>query len=241
MTNKLGLVMIACAFGMTACSQLRDPADAQLVTLLLGEGANPGDATALLDNKAIDCMRAWSGNEKLSQNLPIGATSVEGKKTCQDKLDGMLAEAARNPEKFKFAELTVPKVVTRAIDLQEARRMAALANPATHEPPAAFAHRAPAPAPFTPAESTVDLGAAGARLQEAETLCQQVQQAAAQEKASAGMKSLAPFCASNLRKLRSTMEQSARNGHGSERLDAIAASADNIAAAARNLLAKGGQ
>ncbi len=239
MTNKLAMVMIACAFSMTACSQLREPNDAQLTTLLHGEGASATDATALLDNNAIDCMRSWSGNEKLLQNLPIGATSVEGKKACQNKLDGLLADAARNPEKFKFAEVTAPKVVTRVIDLQEARRMAALANPAAHEPPAALTNRVPASAPFNPAKSTVDLGAAGMRLQEAETLCQQVQQAASKEGADASLKSLAPFCATTLRTMRSRMEQAARNGQGSERLDAIASSADNLAAAARNALAKG--
>ncbi|MEP7096538.1 MAG: hypothetical protein ABI748_02655 [Dokdonella sp.] len=239
MMNKLGLVTIACVFGMTACSQLREPADAQLATLLHGEGASPADATALLDNKAIDCMRSWSGNEKLLQNLPVGATSVEGKKACQGKLDGLLADAARNPEKFKFAELTAPKVVTRAIELQEARRMAELANPATHVPPAALTNHEPTPAPFVVPESTVDLGAAGARLKEAETLCQQVQQAAAKEAANASLKGLAPFCASSLRTLRTSMQQAARNGQGSDRLDVIAESADNIAVAARNALAKG--
>lgn len=241
MMNKLGLAMIACTFGMTACSQLREPTDAQLATLLHSERSNPADANALLDSKAIDCMRAWSGNEKLMQNLAAGVISVEGKKDCQGKLDDLLADAARNPDTFKFPELIAPKVVTRAIDLQEARRMALLANPASHVPPAALLHSAPAPVAFAPPDSTVDLGAAGARLHEAETLCQQVQQAATQANANAGLKSLAPFCATNLRKLRSTMEWSARNGQSSERLDAIAASADNIATAARNVLARGNQ
>lgn len=239
MTNKLAMVTIACAFGMTACSQLREPADAQLATLLHSEGTNPADATALLDNKAIDCMRTWSGNEKLLQNLPIGATSVEGKKACQGKLDGLLADAARNPEKFKFAELTSPKVVTRAIDLQEARRMAALANPAAHVPPAALTNRAPAPAlaPFTPVESTIDLGVAGQQLKEAETLCQQAQQAAAAADAGDGLKSFAGFCGDNLGHLRATMTQAAKHGQSSEQLEAMASSAKNIANVARNVMA----
>lgn len=240
MMNKLALVTIACAFGVTACSQLREPTDAQLATLLHSETASAVDANALLDSKAIDCMRAWSGNEKLLKNLPVGAVSVEGKKDCQGKLDGLLAEGSRNPEKFTFAELTAPKVVTRAIDLQEARRMAALANPATHVPPAALTNPAPQTA-FAPADASVDLGVAGAKLSEAETLCAQTQKAAANPQANPRLKQFSGFCVGNLRQLRMTMQESARNGRNAGSLDSLATSATNLANIARDLLATGSE
>ena len=239
MMNKFALVTIACAFGMTACSQLREPADAQLATLLRSETANAMDASALLDSKAIDCMRAWSGNEKLLQNLPVSVVSVEGKKDCQGKLDGLLADGARNPAKFTFAELTAPKVVTRAIDLQEARRMAALANPEAHVPPAALTR--PPETAFSKPDPSVDLGVAGARLSEAETLCQQVQKAAADSQANPRLQQFAGFCVGNLRQLRSSMQLSARNGRSPEELDKLATSATNLANIARDLLAAGKQ
>jgi hypothetical protein len=241
MMNKFGLVMVACAFGVAACSQLREPTDTQLATLLHSERSNPADPNALLDSKAIECLRAWSGNEKLLQSLPVDVVSEGGRKTCHGKLDGMLADVARNPDKFKFSEVTAPKVVTRAIDLQEARRMAALANPAAHVPPAALTRPAPAPAAFAMPDPTVDLGIAGTKLAEAETLCQKTQQAAAGPKANPRLKSFAAFCVGNLRQLRSTMQLSARNGHSSESLDAMATSATNVANIARNLLAAGNE
>ena len=153
----------------------------------------------------------------------------------------MLADVARNPDKFKFSEVTAPKVVTRAIDLQEARRMAALANPAAHVPPAALIRPAPAPAAFATPDPTVDLGLAGTKLAEAETLCQKTQQAAASPKADPRLKSFAAFCVGNLRQLRLTMQLSARNGHSSESLDSMAVSATNVANMARNLLAAGSE
>ena len=237
--RKLALATIACALGVTACSHLREPTDGQLISLLRSPAADATDANALLDSKAVDCMRAWSGNDKLLRNLPVGAVSVEGKKVCHEKLDSALADSVRNPAKFDFAELTAPKVVTRAIELQEARRMAALANPAAHVPPAALTHKPVVSTPFVPQKSTVFLGAAGDRLDQAEMLCQKVQQAATQPKAGASIRSLAPFCVANLKRLRSAMQQSATNGQGDKRLDAIARSADSIAAAARNALANG--
>lgn len=241
MMNKFGLTMVACAFGVTACSQLREPTDTQLVTLLHSDRSSPADANALLDSKAIECLRAWSGNEKLLQNLPIGVVTEENKKTCHGKLDGLLADVARNPDHFNFAEVTAPKVVTRASDLQEARRMAALANPAAHVPPAALTQPIPAPAAFATPDPTVDLGIPGVRLAEAETLCQKTQQAAADPKANPRLKSFAAFCVGNLRQLRSTMQMSARNGHSSESLDVMGTSANNVANIARDLLAAGTQ
>ncbi|GAA0711019.1 hypothetical protein [Dokdonella soli] len=237
--NKIGLAAVLCAIGVAACMHLREPSDAQLATLLLGERANPADANAPLDTNAIDCLRAWSGDKELAKGLPVRIAGEDGMKSCRGKLDTWVADATRNPDKFRFDDVSAPKTVRRAMALQEARRLSAAANPAAREVPAALARPAAPPAALATPDPTVDLGVAGSRLQEAETLCQQTQQAAAKKDANAGLKSFAEFCAGNLSKLRATMEQSAHSGQGSERLDAIAASADNIANVARSVLAAG--
>lgn len=239
MMKKVAVTAIACALGLTACSGLREPTDAQLAILLHREGAAAADTKALLDSHAIDCMRSWSGNDTLLQKLPVGVVSVEGKKACHGKLDSLLADASRNSEKFTFNEITAPKVVTRASDLQEARRMAELANPANHVPPAALAPAQRTSAFATP-DPNLDLGVAGAKLSEAEALCKQAQAAAGDPKANERLKRFAGYCVGALRRVRITMQTTARNGN-KDSLDSIAVSAENIANVARKVLAEGSQ
>jgi len=238
--NKLGLLALLCVLGATACSHLREPTDEQLAALLRSERADPADANALLDGNAIDCLRAWSGDKTLLQGLPVRVAGEDGQKECRGKLEGWVADAGRNPDKFSFEDVTAPKVVRRAIDLAESRRAAALADPSKRQVPAALggASAAKAPQPLAPPDPTVNLGVAGTRLAEAEALCLQAQQAAATPEHKQ-IKRFADYCSGNLRNLRTAMEQAARAGQSAERLDQMAASADNIANVARNALAEG--
>lgn len=240
--NKPGLLALLCVFGAAACSHLREPTDAQLATLLRSERAAPTDASALLDGRAIECLRAWSGDKELLKGLPVRVAGEDGQKECRGNLDGWIADASRNPDKFSFADVSAPKVVRRAMTLEEARRVAAAADPARHQIPAALGRTSAlsAPKPLATPDPAVDLGAAGARLAEAEALCLQAQKAAATPEHKQ-MKRFADYCSGNLRNLRTSMEQSARSGQGPERLDQMAASADNIANVARNALAEGSQ
>jgi len=241
--NKLGLCTVIGMLCLTAaCSRLREPTDAQLANLLVVERANPADAKAPLDTMAIECLRSWSGDADLLKGLSMRVAGEDGQKTCRGKLDGLLADTARNPDKFSFEEVTAPKVVRRAMDLQNARRQAALADPARRQaPPALTQPRPAAPANLGTPDPNVDLGAAGSELQEAENLCLQAQQAATAPDAHQRLKSYAAYCVGTLKRLRATMEQAARNGRGQAELGSIAASATNLANTARTVLALGKQ
>ncbi len=238
--NKLGLFALLCALGATACSHLREPSDAQLATLLRSERAEPTDANAALDGRAIECLRAWSGDKELLNGLPARAAGEDGKKECRGNIDGWIADASRNPDKFSFADVSAPKVVRRAMGIEEARRLAAATDPAKRQPPAVFNSTPAVPKPLATPDPAVDLGIAGTRLAEAEALCLQAQQAAATPEHNK-IKRFADYCSGKLRTLRTSMEQAARNGQSAQRLDEMAVGADNMANVARNALAKGSQ
>lgn len=238
--NKFLLVAITCVLGATACSRLREPTDPQLGNLLRSERAAPADANAPLDGLAIECLRAWSGDADLLRNLPMRSAGEDGRKTCRAKLDGWIADAGRNPDKFTFADISAPGVVRRAMELQAARSAAAIAN-LPRQPAASPTNTVPqqsAPAP----DPSVDLGAAGAALQEAETLCQQANQKAATPGANSRLTRFAAYCTTSLGKLRGRMQQFARHG-SSTTLDALGREASNSAQTAREVLAlpAGGQ
>lgn len=240
--KKLALTAIACAIGSVACSHVRELNDTQLATLLRSERAQAADENALLDSKAIECLRAWSGDATLAKGLPPVLADEPGKKACRVPLDAWIAQPARNPDKFAFADISAPKTVQQAIALQAARHAAFMANSANHQIPAALTARPAAIAQGPrPADPTVDLGAAGNELKEAELLCEQLQPiAAATADADAAVKRFAAYCTGNLRQLRGSMEQAAHNGQDSARLDAIAKSAIAIANIARKQLAASG-
>lgn len=237
--NKLVMTAIACAIGATACSHVREPSDAQLATLLRSERAAATDPDAQLDTNAIECLRGWSGDADLLKGLAVTFAGEDGKKTCRAALNVWIGDAARNPDKLAFEDVSAPKAVRQAIALAAARTAAAVAKQSQHQIPGALtapvvaAPRAPDPA--------VDLGIPGSELAEAETLCQQVQQAAAAPDANPKLASYANFCATNLSQLRATMEQAGRNGQQADKLTALAAGATNMAMTARKLLALGKQ
>jgi hypothetical protein len=85
----------------------------------------------------------------------------------------------------------------------------------------------------------VNLGAAGAELAEAETLCTQAAEKA--QAAGGGPRSalqrFAGYCGSRLQKLRATMEAAAKAGRKPEELEPYASSARGLATTARELLA----
>ena len=247
MKKKLVPLLVICALGASACSHLREPTDTQLVTLLRSNHATPDNANAPLDQRAIGCLRAWSGDATLLRGVPLAMAGEDGKKACHTTLDTRLADAAANPEKFTFAEVTAPKVVRRAVGLQESRTLAELTDPASRNIPPELMHRshanpppaAPGGAAFTALDPSVDLGLAGTQLKEAQSLCEQTQQAAAAPDAKDNLKRFAAFCIGNLKRLQSTMEIAGKNGRPPQELEKIAASANNMATVARNLLAGG--
>lgn len=234
--NRFLLLAIACVLGAAACTRLREPTDVQLGALLRSERASPTDANALLDANAVECLRAWSGDAELAKNLPVRTTSDDGKAACKGKLDGWLVDAARNPDKFRFEEVSAPKVARRAMELQIARQAAALANSGSQQIPAALTKRNVVPPTFRTTDPSIDLGSAGPLIKEAETLCQQANQAAASQGANPRLVSFAKYCSGSLRTMRASMEGFAKNGN-KKGLDSLAESATGMANAARNVLA----
>jgi len=228
------LMPLVLALGAAACSHPREPDDAQLAALLRSEHAAANAADAPLDSSAVACLRAWSGDTTLSSGVPPAIASDSGRKACRARLDAWLADATRNPATFTFAEVDAPPVVKRAVALERQRSLAALARP--HVPPAALT-RPVSPLPPAAPAATVDLGAAGAELAEAEDLCRQAQQKAADPASNARVKSFARFCGNSLRQARTNLESAARNGADPKRMATLAAGARNIATVARNVLA----
>lgn len=231
------LAALCVVAGLCACSK-RDPTDDQLVALLRAEAVAPS-APARIDAGTATCLRAWSGDVELSARLPASATTEESKADCRRRIEGWVADRTRNPAAFRFEDIDTPAVVRRVVVLQKSLQMAALDNSRREVPAGLVKTRttdasAPVQPPGTPA-GDVNLGAAGARLQEAETLCVKVQQTAGADGAKSNLVKFSRFCGNNLRTLRTTMENVARNGQQSK-LDELAISADNLAGVARNLL-----
>lgn len=241
--KSASLVAVAVAFaaGVTACSQhSNELTDAQISTLLRNEHTAAVDTSGSIDPTAVDCLRSWSGDSELLKGLAVRYAGEDGKKACREKLDDWFANPMRNPSKIAFATVSDPKVVRRAMALMASYSAADMANAKSHRIPAALVKPAVArPPTVLAADPTVDLGAPGQKLKEAEDLCMQVQQASTAPTANATMKKYSAFCTSNLRMLRGSMEQAARSGQPVERLDSLATGATNLANTARNLLASG--
>lgn len=236
--NRFLLIAIACVLGASACSRLREPTDAQLGTLLRSERADPADANAALDSLAVECLRGWSDDKELLKDLPMRSAGEEGRKTCRTKLDGWIADAERNPDKFSFADLSAPKTVRRAMGLLAERNVAALNNAASRQAPSALTRpAAPGGFGYVAPASNVDLGVASMPMQQAESLCEQSAKAATVPDANPRIVTYAKFCATTLRKMRVSMEQFAKAGN-QKGLESLAQSADAMANNARDALAQ---
>jgi hypothetical protein len=219
--KKFALASLACAAAVAGCSAPRVPDDAQLTALLRAERAQAGDANARIEGSAVACLRAWSGDDKLSQNLPAAMRTDASKKACREKLQPWFGDATRNPEKFTFEDVSQPAVVTRVMNLYMARAAGGMGA----APPAVVTT---VPAAPKPAQGSVDLGTAGAALQQTENVCQRVQQVATTQPANQRAKRFAEFCARRVQQLRTNMEQ-ATGRNDSEQLDKLAADARRLA------------
>lgn len=227
---------------LAGCTR-REPSDTQLRVLLHADVASPTASQAPIEAGTVTCLRAWSGDSELAEGLAASAVSADGKRACRVQIDKWLADAERNPDKFTFGEVSAPRVVRRVVAIQKTQALAAVTTPTMHQVPPAMMNPPPKPPqsqPVTPSDASADLGAAGARLKEAENACMQVQQAVANGSKNRNMQRLGGFCSSNLKTLRAKMEAAAKSGNTGG-LDAMANSADNIANNARRVLASAGK
>ncbi|MDR2013953.1 MAG: hypothetical protein LBQ20_13200 [Rhodanobacter sp.] len=227
--NKLVFAAAICTVGLGACSQLREPTDQQLTSLLRVDAVTAG-GSALLDSEAIDCLRALSGDKDLLKGLSAHIAGETGMKSCRTRLEGMVAEATRNPAKLRLADFSAPKIVRRAMALQVSRMNARVEQPpapvAAIPPPDAAPDPIPVSAPTAPV-SNVDMGSSSATLKNAEDLCGQAKEAAAQADATSDLKNFAASCAANIGMIRTYMQRAANN-NDSERLGNLTSSVENI-------------
>lgn len=231
--NKHALVLLGCTFGLASCSQLRVPDDAQLATLLQRPDSRVA-ARVGIDALAVGCLRAWSGDAELAKGLSVLVAGEDGRKRCRARLDEWLADAKRNPAEFTFEEVSSPEVTRRAMALLEARRVA-VPKPGDDIPAAL---RKPGPVvKLRPPDPSVDLGAVGAELAEAEALCVQAAQASGAAGARDDLQRFAQYCGRSLQRLRASMEAAAKSGHTPQQLERYAVSARNLANTAREMLA----
>jgi hypothetical protein len=205
-----------------------------LVTLLKRADATASGNDAV-DAQAVGCLRAWSGDAELAKGLSVLVAGEDGRKRCRERLDGWLADATRNPAKFTFEEVSTPDVARRAMTLLGAGGVAA-PRPGSSEIPAALRKPVPIAKP-RPADPSVDLGAVGAELAEAEALCQQAAQAASAPDASSKVRRFAPYCSQSLSRLRASMEAVSKKGGTPAQLEGYASNARNLARTAREILA----
>ncbi len=229
---KISTAAIVSAFVfLAACAHKRTPSDEQLIALLHSDQSS---MAAKIESSTANCLRAWSGDDKLIAGLPANlAAEAPGRVGCKARISDWIGNTQRNPERFTFEEVSAPPVVKRIVVLSSA----SLANMSGDDKiPAALQKPIVTPAIPAPDASPVDLGAAGQDLAQAESLCAQVQQKAAEAAENAPIKRFASDCSSSLKQIRTTMEQAARSNPSQERLSAIAVGATNFTATAQRLL-----
>lgn len=149
-TMRKSLITAAIAsIGLAACSGTRVPTDAELATLLRQSGADQGgaDASRSLDPSAVQCLAAYSGDAELAHEVSPAALSDIAKSQCRRRLDLWIADAQRNPEKFKFDEIDTPAVAKRAMKMYLDNGGAPLA-PSGDEPEKPSVPATPASAPI---------------------------------------------------------------------------------------------
>lgn len=232
--NKFAFALVAGTLGVAGCSSPRVPEDYQLSILLQRDDAKTAGKSAV-DAQAVGCLRAWSGDAELAKGLSVLVAGEDGRKRCRERIEGWLADGERNPAKFTFDEIGTPEVARRAMALLDAP-----AGPAAGTARIPDAPRKPAPVVKPrPADPSVDLGAAGAELAEAEQLCVQAAQKAQADGGGSrsSLQRYANYCGNRLQRLRATMEAAAKAGRKPEELAPYATSARGLAQTARDLLA----
>jgi hypothetical protein len=234
--NSYGWALLGGALAMAGCAKQRVPEDFQLSALLQREDAKASGNPAI-DAQAVGCLRAWSGDAELAKGLSVLVAGEDGRKRCHDRLQGWLADSSRNPAKFTFEEISTPEVARRAKALLDAQG-GDVRPPGNGRVPGAL-RKPVAVAKPRPADPSVDLGAPGAELAEAETLCTQAAEKAQADGAGArsALQRFANYCGGRLQKLRATMEEAAKAGRKPEALEPYASSARGLATTARELLA----
>jgi len=204
--SRIAVVALGAAgLGLTACHGSGTPTDTQLTQLLHSERATPNDPKAPLDVAAVNCLRAWSGDVELSASLPPSASGDAVKQACKTRVDGWIADTARNPDKLAFDTVAKPPAVKRAMALlaehQPLNAMAPKLPSANEPPPGVMMPGGGQPAPPA-ATGPVDMTEAVAAVNELDGLCQKAKEAAATD-ASQPLARYASYCDKRIEQMRS--------------------------------------
>jgi len=204
-TGALAVTLLA-AGALAACHHGTAPTDAQMTQLLRSPTAAPSDPRAPIDPFAVDCLRAWSGDAELTGTLSTSATSDNVKKACRARLEGWIADAARNPEKLTFDDISAPPAVRQAIALMQQHRATAALPAKTDAPPPGMMRPAPTPPVRPLPKGPVDVSSAAAGLTELDGLCKQAKDAAAAGN-NAPIARYAPMCERRINMMRQRVNQ----------------------------------
>jgi hypothetical protein len=241
--SRIAVVALGAAgLGLAGCHGSRTPTDAQLTQLLHSERATPSDPKAPLDAAAVNCLRAWSGDVELTAALPPSASGDTVKQACKTRLDGWVADAARNPDKIEFDDVSKPPAVKRAMALlAEHQPLAAMAPklPSANEPPPMGMMPGSAP---SPAEATgpIDMSAAITGVNELDGLCQKAKQAATAGDTSQPIARYASYCDKRIEQMRSRISMLQQRGNPKQ-AQMMTENVMRTLEAGRKLAAQGGQ
>ena len=224
--NKFATLAAACAVALAACGT-HEPTNEELTTLLHREGTPAGDANAALDAPAVMCLRTWSGDTTLTATLPPAVLADSAKGRCRARLDGWIADAARNPGKFEFDDVSKPDVVKRAMNLLDART-----------DPKTLAVRKAAEEPRQHARVAADAGPPpdiDTALTAATTTCQKAKDITATNKQDMRLYRYAEFCDKNIADTRAQVTQLKLEG-STAKIEQIAKRVDHMTKAGDRLI-----
>jgi len=240
--DRMGMFVLAaaCIAGLAACHGTRELSDLQLTQLLRTERASATDPRAPLDARAVNCLKAWSGDAALTGGLEPASTSEAAKTACKQRIDGWIADAGRNPDKLRFDELSAPPSVRRAAALLVDHRSVATLPSAGDRPPAALMPARPAPMP-PPSNSSrtveaIDVADATAAVNELDSLCQQAKQLAASGDSAQPLARYANYCGKRVEQMRTRITVAANSGN-ERQVKAVTENAQRVLAVGRQLAA----
>jgi hypothetical protein len=227
--NKMAILGAASLLTLAACGT-RVPTNEQLTRLLHDDAASVSDPQAPLDAMAVMCLRTWTGDAKLTHDLPASALADSAKGKCRGRIDGWIADTVRNPDRLEFEDVSAPGAVQRAMALLETRggdAHVAAASPAKE----GRAPRLVKPATDGPAPEIE------ATLTQANSACQKANEIIASRPRGGRLPRYAEFCADFLSKARTDVDRAKVEGN-QEKIEQLARKISAMTATVESMMDK---
>ena len=205
---------VAVLLGLAACHRTHDLTDAQLTALLHTEDSQVSDPKAPLEPRAVNCLRAWSGDADVAKGLSAQVMSDNEKTACRKLVDLWIADKTRNADGARFEDVTQPATVRRAMRVLAEHSTSVARVPATHADAAAprVAPRLTGTQPAPP-ESSV---AAAAALSDLDDVCKQMKKQKSTGKVNTMQSRYADTCDARIQQLRTRYADLSQNGESTE-------------------------